>query len=95
MDWEGLSKEVMKFCQEVGLLNPCEKFLIREEVLEAIMYSHLKTHKEEYSMEKLKHLKNTDLRYTRRYSPLRGLTSSSCGGLRPSAEAFFALRAKK
>ena len=33
--------------------------------------------------------------YTRRYSPLRGLTSSSCGGLRPSAEAFFALRAKK
>ena len=32
---------------------------------------------------------------TRRYSPLRGLTSSSCGGLRPSAEAFFALRAKR
>ena len=30
---------------------------------------------------------------TRRYSPLRGLTSSSCGGA--SAEAFFALRAKK
>ena len=32
---------------------------------------------------------------TKRYSPLRGLTSSSSGGLRPSAEAFFALRAKK
>ena len=32
---------------------------------------------------------------TRRYSPLRGPTSSSCGGLLPSAEAFFALRAKK
>ena len=32
---------------------------------------------------------------TRRYSPLRGLTSSSCWGLRPLAEAFFALRAKK
>ena len=31
----------------------------------------------------------------RRYGPLRGPTSSSCGGLRPSAEAFFALRAKK
>ena len=30
---------------------------------------------------------------TRRYSPLRGPTSSSCGGLRP--RAFFALRAKK
>ena len=26
---------------------------------------------------------------TRRYGQLRGLTSSSCGGLRPSAEAFF------
>ena len=32
---------------------------------------------------------------TRGYSPLRELTSSSCGGLRPSAEAFFALRGKK
>ena len=31
----------------------------------------------------------------RRYGPLRGPTSSSCGGLRPSAEAFFAHRAKK
>ena len=30
---------------------------------------------------------------TRRYLPLRGPTSSSCGGLRPLAEAFFALRA--
>ena len=32
---------------------------------------------------------------TRRYGPLCGPTSSSCGGLQPSAEAFFALRAKK
>ena len=32
---------------------------------------------------------------TRRYSPLCGPTSSSCGGLWPSAEAFFLLRAKK
>ena len=31
---------------------------------------------------------------TRRYGPLRGPTSSSCGGLGPSAEAVFALRAK-
>ena len=30
---------------------------------------------------------------TRRYGPLRGPTSSSCGGLRPLAQAFF--RAKK
>ena len=32
---------------------------------------------------------------TRRYSPLRGLTSSSCGGLRPPAEAFLTFQAKK
>ena len=32
---------------------------------------------------------------TRRYGPLRGPTSSSCGGLQPSAEALFALWAKK
>jgi hypothetical protein len=37
----------------------------------------------------------TTFKGTRRYGPLRGPTSSSCGGLRPSAEAFFALRAKK
>ena len=33
------------------------------------------------------------LNTTRRYSPLRGLTYSSCGGLRPSAEAFHAVSA--
>ena len=32
---------------------------------------------------------------TRRYSPLRGLTSISCGGLRPSAEGFFCPSGKK
>ena len=37
----------------------------------------------------------SEIMNTRRYGPLRGPTSSSCGGLRPSAEAFFALRAKK
>ena len=38
---------------------------------------------------------NEAIRKTRRYSPLGGPTSSSCGELRPSAKAFFALRAKK
>ena len=33
--------------------------------------------------------------YTRRYSPLRVLNSSSCGGVRPPAEAFWTLRAKE
>ena len=32
---------------------------------------------------------------TRRYSSLSGPNSSSCKGLRPPAEGFFALRAKK
>ena len=35
------------------------------------------------------------IRDTRRYSPLRRFTSSSCRGLRPSAQDFFALCAKK
>ena len=35
------------------------------------------------------------MRQTRRYGPLRGPTSSSCGGLWPLAKAFFALRPKK
>ena len=35
------------------------------------------------------------LNVTRRYGPLYGPTSSSCGGLWPLAEAFIALRAKK
>ena len=43
------------------------------------------------NLEYLKHI----LMYTRRYSPLRGLTSSSCGGFWPSTKAFFAHRAKK
>ena len=36
-----------------------------------------------------------EINNTRRYGPLCGPTSSSCGGHRPSAEAFFALRQKK
>ena len=35
------------------------------------------------------------IRQIRRYSPPRRLTSSSCGGLQPLAEAFFAVQAKK
>ena len=67
MEWDGLTKEVMEFCKEIGLQNPCKEFLDRKEVSEAIMISHLKTLKEEYSMEKLKHLKNTDIRYMQKY----------------------------
>ena len=67
MGWEGLTKEVIRFCEEIGLPNPCQEYLNRQEVAEAVMYSHLKVLKEQYSMEKLKHLKNTELRYMQNY----------------------------
>ena len=37
----------------------------------------------------------SNLYNTKRYSPLRGPTSSSCGGLQPSAKAFFCPSGKK
>ena len=37
------------------------------------MYSHLKVLKEEYSMEKLKHLKNKDIRYLQGYIKMASL----------------------
>ena len=58
MGWDGLTKEVIDICKEVGLPNACEVFLHRKEVVEAMLYSHLKTLKDEYSRKKLKHLKN-------------------------------------
>ena len=39
----------------------------------ALMFSHLKVLKEEYSMEKLKNLKNTDIRYVQKYMTLASL----------------------
>ena len=46
-------------------------------------------------LDKLNTVLNSQVRLTGRYSPLRGLTSSSCKGLWPLANAFFALWAKK
>ena len=48
---------------KLGLPNACTEFVYREEVAEAIMVSHLKNLKEEYSMEKLKHLNDSDIRW--------------------------------
>ena len=51
--------------------NCCEalnkEFFNRKEVLEAIMINNLKTLKEEYNTEKLKHLKNTNIQYMQIY----------------------------
>ena len=73
MGWEGLTKEVIKFCDQVGLPNPCSEFLSRQDVSEALMFSHLKVLKEEYSKEKLKHLKNTDIKYMQKFMTLASL----------------------
>ena len=67
MGWEGLTKEVIRFCEDVGLANPCKEYLNRQEVAEAVLYCHLILLKEQYSMEKLKHLKNTKVRYMHKY----------------------------
>ena len=40
-------------------------------------------------------LQSSQIHHTRRYGPLLGPTSSSCGGLWPLAEVFLALWAKK
>ena len=60
MKWDGLSKEVTEICEKVGLRNACTVFVDRKTVTEAVMYSHLKVLKKEYSTEKLRHLKDND-----------------------------------
>ena len=47
MGWEGLTKEVLKYCDEVRHPNPCTEYLNRKEVSEALLFSHLKILKEE------------------------------------------------
>ena len=54
-------------CEVIGLPHPCKEYLNRQEVAEAVMYFHLKVLKEQSSMKKLKHLKNTKLRYMQKY----------------------------
>ena len=76
MGWDGLTKEVIEICKEVGLPNACEVFVHRKEVVEAMLYSHLKTLKEEYSMKKLKHLKNDDIRYMQSYMTMASLENA-------------------
>ena len=73
MKWDGLSKEVTEICDKLGLPDACTTFVQREEVTEAALYSHLKVLKEEYSMEKLKHLKDDDIRYMQGYMKMASL----------------------
>ena len=71
--WEGLTCEVVEICKKVGLPNACEEYIQREEVMEAMLNSNLKVLKEEYGMTKLKHLKNSDLRYMQKYMTMASL----------------------
>ena len=71
--WKGLTSEVVEICLKVGLPNACEEFISREEVVEAMLNSNLKVLKEEYGMSKLKHLKNSDIRYMQNYMKMASL----------------------
>ena len=73
MQWDGLSMEVKQICDKLGLPDACTTFVHREAVKEAALYSHLKVLKEEYSMEKLKHLKDNDIRYMQGYMKMASL----------------------
>ena len=67
MGWEGLTQEVVDICKNIGLPNACSEFIYREEVAEAVLYSHLQNLKNDYEMEKLRHLKNADIRHMQNY----------------------------
>ena len=45
--WEGLTTEVEKICQLVGLPNACIQYIGRKEVEEAMINHHLKEIKED------------------------------------------------
>ena len=76
MGWDGLTREVVDICHKLGLPNACTEFVYREEVAEAIMVNHLRNLKEEYGMEKLKHLKDTDIRYMQPYMKFASLENA-------------------
>ena len=76
MGWDGLTKEVVEICEEVGLPNACEEFVGREEVVEAMLYHNMKMLKEEYNMKKLEHLQKEDLRYMKDYMTMASLENA-------------------
>ena len=71
--WKGLTQEVAEICRRVGLPNACLEYVQREEVTEAILNSHLKCLKEEYKMDKLKHLQTSEIRYRQKYMSMSSL----------------------
>ena len=75
--WGGLTQEVVKICQEVGLQNACEVFLTRAEVKEAILYHHLAGLKEEMkARQKLDRISNEDCRKMQSYMLNKSLEDS-------------------
>ena len=60
----------------MGLPNACEEFISRQEVVEAMLYNHLKILKEEYKMKKLEHLRKEDMRYMQKYMTMTSLENA-------------------
>ena len=57
----------------IGLPDACLQYVHRKDVAEAILISHMTFLKEEYKMEKLKHLQNADIRFRQEYMKLNSL----------------------
>ena len=68
---------------------------LKEELLKRCSYCELLVAANAVCLLKVKCCLFVYIHCTRRYSPLRWLTVSSCGVLQPLFEGFFALRAKK
>ena len=57
----------------MGLPNACLEYIQRKEIYESIFIRHLRVLKEEYKMEKLKYLQNTDIQYRQEYMMMSSL----------------------
>ena len=75
--WGGLTEEVAKICETVGLDNVCEVYLNREEVKDAMLHHHLGGLKDEMKQrKKLDRISNGDCRYMQNYMLRKSLEDS-------------------
>ena len=70
MGWPGLAKEVKEICQEIVLPDATSKTTVvqKEKVKGAINLNHLKYLKETMKGEKLRRMKESDMRERRKYT---------------------------
>ena len=75
--WGGLTEEVAKICETVGLDNICEVYLSREEVKDAMLHHHLGGLKDEMKeRKKLDRIRDEDCRYMKSYMLRKSLEDS-------------------